>query len=77
MAFVKAATLYGKAKDIEKKHEEAELWAKRAEHDYAEREEMLVAGEKKLARDARTRRKARAYTGHWTGRCRVLPGRTT
>ena len=56
VAFVKAATLYGKAKDIEKKHEEAELWAKRAEHDYAEREERLTAGEKALIDETRERR---------------------
>lgn len=55
-AFVKAAKLYGKAKDIEKKHEEAELWAKRAEHDYAEREERLTAGEKALIDETRERR---------------------
>ncbi len=55
-AFVKAAKLYGKAKDIEKLHEEAELWAKRAEHDYAEREKTLIAGEKALANETRDRR---------------------
>lgn len=56
-AFVKASAVYGKAKDIEKKHEEAELWARRAEHDYAEREEKLVAG---LKAWALTRKEERA-----------------
>ncbi len=54
--FLDAAKLYGKAKDIERKHAEAELWEKRAEHDYAEREEKLVAGEKNLAKESREKR---------------------
>ena len=55
-AFLKAAKLYGKAKDIEKKHEEAELWVKRAEFDYGERGKKLVEGEKTLAEDDRMKR---------------------
>ena len=54
--FMAAAKLYGKIAEIEKKHAEAELWAERAEHDYAEREEKLVAGEKKLAKDDKEKR---------------------
>lgn len=48
-----AAKLYGKAKDIEKKHEVAELWAKRAESDYGERGKKLAASEKSLAKEFR------------------------
>lgn len=43
--FAKACALYGKAKEIEKKHLEAELWAKRAEAEFAEREEKLKTDE--------------------------------
>ncbi len=54
--FMAAARLYGKIAEIEQKHADADLWAKRAEHDYAEREEKLVAGEEKLAKDDKEKR---------------------
>ncbi len=54
--FMAAAKLYGKAKDIEKLHEDAELWVKRAEFDYGEREKKLVAGEKALAAEVTEKR---------------------
>lgn len=47
-AFNKAVKLYGKAKDIEKLHEQAELLAVRAEGAFTEREETLKTGEAKF-----------------------------
>ncbi len=50
-AFVKAVAVYGKAKDIENLHHDAELVAVRAESAFAEREKHLEAGETALAKD--------------------------
>lgn len=55
-AFLDAAKLYGKAKEIEQKHAAAELWVKRAEFDYGERAKKLVSGEKDLAKETREKR---------------------
>ncbi len=44
-AFVKAVKLYGKAKEIDRLHGEAELLAVRARSAFVEREDKLVAGE--------------------------------
>lgn len=44
-AFVKVVKAYGKIKDIDRLHEEAELLAVRAKSAFTEREETLVAGE--------------------------------
>ena len=55
-AFLKAAALYGKAQEIEGKHEEAELWLQKAKADFGTREEKLLAGEKALAKELREHR---------------------
>jgi hypothetical protein len=54
--FLAAAKLYGKAKEIEGKHEEAELWLQKAKADFGTREEKLLAGEKSLAKELREHR---------------------
>ena len=54
--FLKAAKLYGKALEIEGKHEEAELWLKKAKADFGMREEKLLGGEKALAKELREHR---------------------
>ncbi len=50
-AFLKAAKLYGKAQEIEGKHEEAEAWLQKAKTNFGTREEKLLAGEKSLAKE--------------------------
>jgi len=47
-AFVKATKLYGKAKDIDNLHHDAELLAQRAQSAFGEREGKLKAGEEAL-----------------------------
>jgi hypothetical protein len=55
-AFLKATKLYGKAQEIEGKHEEAEIWLQKAKADFGTREEKLLAGEKALATELREHR---------------------
>jgi uncharacterized protein involved in exopolysaccharide biosynthesis len=55
-AFVKAAKLYGKAQEIEGKHEEAELWLQKAKAAFGTREATLLAGEDSLDKETRLRR---------------------
>lgn len=50
-AFVKASEIYGKALEIEGKHEEADLWLQKAKKDFGTREEKLLTGEKALAKE--------------------------
>lgn len=50
-AFVKATKLYGKAKNIENLHHDAELLAQRAQSAFGEREGKLKTGEETLARE--------------------------
>ena len=52
-AFLKAAKLYGKALEIERKYEEAEAWLQKARADFGPREEKLLDGEKVLATELR------------------------
>jgi hypothetical protein len=54
--FLAAAKLYGKAQEIEGKHEEAELWLQKAKAGFGTREEKLLAGEKALATELREHR---------------------
>jgi hypothetical protein len=54
--FLDAAKLYGKAREIEGKHEEADLWLQKAKTDFGTREEKLLAGEKALAKELREHR---------------------
>ena len=49
--FLAAAKLYGKAKEIEGKHEEAEAWLQKAKADFGTREEKLLTGEKALVKE--------------------------
>ena len=50
-AFVKVAALYGKAQEVEGKHEEADAWLRKAKADFGTREESLLAGEKSLVKE--------------------------
>ena len=54
--FVKASKIYGKALEIEGKHEEAELWLQKAKADFGTREEKLLVGEKSLVKELRDQR---------------------
>lgn len=55
-AFLDAAKFYGKADEIEAKHEEAEAWLLKAKVDFTSREVTLLAGEKALAKELREHR---------------------
>jgi hypothetical protein len=54
--FLKAAKLYGKAQEIEGKHEEAEAWLQKAKEDFGTREATLLASEDSLDKETRLRR---------------------
>lgn len=54
--FEAASALYGKAKEIEKTHENAKLWERRAEYDYGEREKKLIADEEASVKSDKDRR---------------------
>ena len=55
-AFFEAVKVYGKAKEIEGKHEEAELWLAKCQGDFAKREAALLAGESALVKELREHR---------------------
>ncbi len=55
-AFLKATETYGKGKDIERLHAQAESLALRAQGAFEDRENKLVNGEKNLAKDDKEKR---------------------